>query len=119
MTRLARSAVYWAPRALSISFIVFLSLFALDVFQEGAGVWRTTLALLMHLIPSFVLVGALALAWRWEWIGAGLFGAAGTAYMAMAWRHPSWIAIISGPQFVIAALFLLGRLKRAEIHRRP
>jgi hypothetical protein len=34
----------------------------------------------MHLIPSFVLVGVLALAWRWEWIGAALYGAAGMIY---------------------------------------
>jgi hypothetical protein len=108
----SRKAVYWAPRALSIAFILFLSLFALDVFGEGQGFWRTLAALGMHLIPSFVLVGALALAWRWEWIGAALYGAAGMLYVTMVWPRLSWIVTISGPAFAIAALFLASWLTR-------
>ena len=47
-------------------FIAFLSLFAMDVFSEHLGLWRTALALTMHsLIPSFVLIAALI------WLGGG------------------------------------------------
>ena len=81
MTQLSKRALFWTPRALSILFIAFLSLFALDVFGEHSGFWQTALALTMHLIPSFVLIAALVLAWRWEWIGAALYGAAGLLYV--------------------------------------
>ena len=126
MTQLSRRTLFWTPRALSILFIAFLSMFALDVFGEGLSFWQTLLALTMHLIPSFILIAALVLAWRWEWIGAALYGAAGTLYVVWVVRHPhlpaaiklNWILFIAGPAFAIAALFLVNWLKRAEIRAR-
>ena len=60
----AQQLLYWAPRALSIVFAVLSSLFALDVFKEGQGFWVTALALLMHLIPTFLILIVLAVSWR-------------------------------------------------------
>ena len=99
MTQLSKRVLFWTPRALSIVFIAFLSLFALDVFDEHLGLWRTLLALTMHLIPSFVLIAALVLAWRWEWIGAALYAAAGLLYVA-------WVVSMSRP--MPAAMRLIG-----------
>jgi hypothetical protein len=126
MTQLSRRTLFWTPRVLSILFIAFLSMFSLDVFGEGLSFWRTLQALTIHLIPSFVLIAALVLAWRWEWIGAGLYAAAGTLYVVWVLQHPhlraaiklNWILVIAGPAFAIAALFLVGWLKRAEIRPR-
>jgi hypothetical protein len=99
-------------------------MFALDVFRESHGLWQTLAALAMHLIPSFVLVGALILAWRWEWIGAALYAAAGTLYVILTFLRPVppvlrliWIVSIAGPAFVISALFLLNWLKPARFTR--
>jgi lysylphosphatidylglycerol synthetase-like protein (DUF2156 family) len=118
MTAYLRKALFWTPRALCIAFAIFLSLFALDVFNEGYGIWKTLAALMIHLLPTFIVLAVLALAWRWEWIGAVVFVAAGALYAKGAWRHPSWILTISGPLFVIAALFLVNWLKRAELRGR-
>jgi len=125
MTQLGRRVLFWSPRALSILFIAFLSMFTLDVFDESRGFRATLLALVMHLIPSFVLIGALVLAWRWEWIGALLYAGAGSLYVSWALGRPipaatkfSWILTIAGPAFVIAALFLANWLKRGELHAR-
>ena len=124
MTQLSKRALFWTPRALSIVFIAFLSLFAMDVFDEHLGLWRTVLALTMHLIPSFVLIAALVLAWRWEWIGAALYAAAGLLYVgwvvSMSRPVPAairliWVLTIAGPAFVIAGLFLANWLKRGDI----
>jgi len=97
-------------------------MFALDVFRSGQGFWRTLLALVMHLIPSFVLIAALILAWRWEWIGAALYGGAGGLYVWWALQRPipahvkaNWILTIAGPAFVIAALFLWNWVKHGEL----
>jgi len=115
MTTCSRRALFWTPRTLCIAFAVFLSLFALDVFSHGFGFWQTLVALIIHLVPAFIVLAVLALAWRWEWIGAAGFAVAGVLYAKMAWQHPSWILTISGPLFVIAGLFLVNWLKRAEL----
>lgn len=119
MNNLSGRALYWAPRVLSIAFILFLSLFALDVFDERLGFWKTLLALFMHLIPTLVLIAALVLAWRWEWIGAAMYGAAGTLHIWSVMNRPItpsvravWILTIAGPAFVIAALFLANWMRR-------
>jgi len=122
MAQFSERALFWAPRALSILFIAFLSLFALDVFGEGHGFWKTLLALAIHLIPSFVLIGVLALAWRWEWIGAALYAAAGMLYVGTVLRNPrlppgmklNWALTIAGPAFLIAALFLANWVRRPK-----
>ena len=66
MTSAAKGLLFWTPRVLTIAFILFLGLFALDVFGEGYGFWGTLVALLMHLIPNFVVLAVLIIAWRWE-----------------------------------------------------
>ena len=121
----SKGALFWAPRILTLTFIAFLSLFALDVFNEGLGFWRTLLALLMHLVPCFVLAAVLILAWRWEWIGAALYAAAGIYYVVMvaALRKPlavklNWDLVIAGPALLIAGLFWVNWLKRGELHAR-
>jgi hypothetical protein len=119
MTAYSRRALFWAPRVLGILFAVFISLFALDVFEEGYGFWNTLLALTMHLIPTAIVAAVLVVAWRWEWVGAVLFAATGVFYMATALQHPDWALIISGPLFLIAVLFLINWLKRTELHIRP
>lgn len=126
MTHLSKRVLFWLPRALSIAFIAFISIFALDVFGENQGLWHMLAALAIHLIPSFVLIIALVLAWRWEWIGAALYGAAGALYLIWLLPRPfppaamklEWCTTIAGPAFVIAILFWINWLKHAELRRR-
>lgn len=124
MSLVSKRALFWMPRALSIAFIAFLSLLALDVFSEHLGLWQTTLALTMHLFPVLLLIGGLILAWRWEWIGAVLYAAAGLLYVTLvvSMSRPIspavrliWISLIAGPAFVIAGLFFAGWLKRTAV----
>lgn len=126
MTRLSRQTLFWLPRALSIAFIAFLSLFALDVFTEQDGLWNVLAALAVHLIPSFLLIVALLLAWRWEWVGTLLYGAAGAAYLGWFLPRSSFPAAtklllgatIAGPAFAVAVLFWVNWLKRGELRSR-
>jgi len=110
-----RRLLFWSPRVLCIAFALFLSLFALDVFNEGLGLWKTILALSIHLIPTAFVLVVLAVSWRWERVGGVLFIAAGILYLTRMWHHPSAVAGISGPLFLVGALFILNWLKRAEI----
>lgn len=125
MSNFSKTASFWTPRALSVAFIAFLSVLALDVFAEHLGFWQTALGLTMHLIPVFVLMAVLV--WRWEWIGAALFAAAGLLYIAWVvsvsrpWTPSlrlTFVSTIAGPTFVIAGLFLVNWLKPGELHSR-
>jgi len=125
MSAISNRVLFWTPRVLAIAYIVFLGCFALDVFSERHSFWTTVLALIIHLIPSLVLVAALILAWRWEWIGAALFAAAGVVYVTMVWPRAispmaklNWMVTIAGPAFLVATMFLVNWLKHGELHSR-
>ncbi len=100
--------IIWTPRILMIAFILFISMFALDVFGEGYTFLQTLVALFMHLIPSFVLLAGLLIAWKYPLAGAAIFFLAGVAYIIMAWEHITWWLIIAGPAFLISALLATG-----------
>jgi signal transduction histidine kinase len=113
--------LYWTPRALCILFAAFISLFALDVFNEGYGRWEMILALLAHLVPTAIILVVLAACWRWEWIGGVLFTVLGAAYAVIAWPKFGWGAclLISGPLVLIGVLFLVNWRYRAELRAEP
>ena len=104
-----KRTLFWTPRILCFLFVIFLSLFALDVFSENYGFWKTILALLIHLVPVYIIVIALVIAWRWEWIGTILFIALALVYPIMSRGRFHWSAYvgISGPLVLIGVLFLL------------
>jgi len=90
---------YWLPRVLAILFIAFISIFTLDVFGEP----QWFLALLIHLIPSFILIILTIIAWKHEQLG-GLLFIVGGVFMLVSSRFES--LIISIPAIVIGMLFL-------------
>ncbi|MGE3822450.1 MAG: hypothetical protein AB7I30_23795 [Isosphaeraceae bacterium] len=114
MRRSWEAVLHWTPRLLCALFAGFLSLFALDVFSEGHGFWRTLLALAIHLIPGGIVLGLLAISWRWERFGGLLLVALGLAYVVMAWgRFPvSTYFVVAGPAILTGILFMIGGLYR-------
>jgi hypothetical protein len=111
-----QKALYWTPRVLAIAFILFLALFALDVFGEGYSLGETLVALFMHLIPNFVLAAILVVAWKREWIGAVLFFGLGIFYLVATRGNEHWTAylFISGPLFLMGILFQLNWVLRVK-----
>jgi hypothetical protein len=99
--------VVWAPRVLAILVAAFLSLFAADVFDEGAGLWETSVRLLVHLIPTWIVLALLFAAWRRAWIGAAVFPLLGALYLVLAWGRFHWSAyvVIAGPLFLLGLLY--------------
>jgi hypothetical protein len=69
--------LHWFPRIICILAILFVSIFAFDVFSPDLTIWQQLLALAMHLIPSFILLAALIIAWKWEFVGGIIFIIAG------------------------------------------
>ncbi len=54
---------------LCIAAIAFISLFALDSFETGRTFWQNMGAFAIHLIPTFILLILLIVAWRRELTG--------------------------------------------------
>jgi hypothetical protein len=117
MNRAMKRLLIWSPRILALLFAAFISLFALDVFSEFSSIWQVLVALVMHLIPTGLVLIALAVAWRWEWLGGTLFVALGTLYLVTAWGRFDWSAyvLISGPLFLVGVLFLVNWFFRARL----
>lgn len=117
MNKTLKRLLFWAPRVLTILFAIFVSLFALDVFGEGYDLWETVLALLIHLIPTGIILIILALSWRWEWIGGGMYIALGAWYLFGMGGRVHWSAylVISGPLFLIGVLFLINWWYRKDL----
>ena len=110
-----RKILYWAPRLLCIGFILFVASFARTVFDEYLDAWQTVVALLRHLVPSFIFAAVLLLSWKWEWVGALLFSTFAAYYAFENLRHPHWVLAISAPLFVVGLLFLLSWLSRSSV----
>ncbi len=118
MNKPLKQILFWSPRALSILFALFISIFALDVFGERYNFWNTVLALAIHLIPSIIILLFLIIAWRWEWIGGILFLILAGFYIDMAWgRFPlSVYFVVAGPMVIISILFFVNWKYRFELH---
>jgi len=110
--------IYWAPRILSIMFVLFLAMFSLDVFEPGKSAQDVVVGLFMHNVPVLFLAAVIVISWKREIVGGITFILAGLFYIAMVvagaakngfeWYMISWFLTISGPAFLIGALFLWG-----------
>lgn len=114
---------HWVPRILCITAIIFISLFALDSFTPGLTIWQQIGAFIMHLIPSFVLLIFLIVAWKWEYIGGIVFSVLGLGFSPFVFihnykmNHSIWMSLgiiltITIPFFVIGLLFILSHKKK-------
>lgn len=115
---------HWFPRILCILAILFISLFAADAFNPGFTIWQQLGAFLMHLIPSFVLLAFLLVAWRWELIGGIIFTVIGVGMSPFIFLHNYnvnhfsvgecliVILMINLPFIVVGVLFMLSYFMR-------
>lgn len=99
-----KKIIYWTPRILSLLFVAFISVFSLDVFSQFQGV-QALIAFFIHLLPSFLLLAFVALAWKYGLIGAVAFIGFSAFYTFQAIEHPFWILLIAGPSFIVGLLY--------------
>lgn len=100
--------LFWTPRIITILFIIFISLFAFDVFNEGYGFPEVFLALFMHLIPTLVLTGILLVAWRWENFGGYIYLFMGVffGFFFDAFEELISFLLLVVPLWIVGGLFL-------------
>jgi hypothetical protein len=96
--------LHWTPRLLGVLVALFLSIFALDVF-DGRTVLEIVPELLIHLAPAAIVLAIVIVAWRVPLAGAVAFPLLALAYaVSVRWR-PDWVAVTGGPLVVVGLLF--------------
>ena len=117
--------IHWAPRILCILAILFISMFALDSFAPELTFWQQILGFLIHLIPSYILILFLIVAWKWELIGGMIFMILGFGFMPFIYtmnyhmNHSVWISLsiillINFPFVVVGGLFILSHFLKKK-----
>jgi hypothetical protein len=126
--KIPEKVFFWAPRILGILAISFVSMFALDAFQPELTIWEQLRDFLMHLVPSFILLAILLVAWKWELIGGIIFIAIGLVFTPVVYLHnyrmngSVWmsltvIAMITLPFIVMGILFIIHhKLKKRKLN---
>jgi len=115
--------LHWTPRIICILAILFISLFALDSFSADLTIWQQIGAFLIHLIPSFVLLTILLIAWKWELIGGIIFTLIGLGFGPFIFMHnynmnqSVWwsiqiVMIINLPFVIVGLLFIISHFKK-------
>jgi|GEM_PF-4132778 len=109
--RKIREALFWTPRVMLILLTVFVSLLALDVFNMNYDYKTTIITLIIYLVPVYILVFILAVAWKWEYMGAGLLTLVGLAYIWLALGRMDTLAALIIPiiMLITSILFFFDR----------
>jgi hypothetical protein len=121
LSRRMGAMLRWTPRIGMLLFAAFISLFALDIFGQGYSLWETVVGLTMHLLPTFLLLATLALAWRWPAVGGVLVLAVAAVFLV--WFGPGWAGmwflylLMIGPLVVTGLLFLADWWLRGEVQQ--
>jgi hypothetical protein len=101
--------LYYTPRIAGILMIIFVSLFALDVFTEGGKFWEQLLGFVIHASPSILLGILMFFAWRKPEIGFVVFGLAAVFFLRFVLFGSQFGAgnfiIFVAPLGLISALF--------------
>lgn len=120
-----KTLFYWLPRIICILAILFICMFAADAFEPGLTLWQQLGAFFMNLIPSFILLGILILAWYKEFLGGIIFIIIGLVLTPFIFNHnykmneSVWMSLgiimtITFPFILVGILFIVShKLKKA------
>ncbi len=118
MSERNRKILHWLPRILCVAAILFISLFALDAFNNEHSFGQQLLSFLMHLVPSFILTVLLVVAWKWGFVGGVIFIIIGLVFTPLVYNHNfnmnnsvflslGIVSMITLPFLIVGFLFVL------------
>ena len=97
-----------AATILGILYAVALLVFAADVFNDEQNITQTFYDLLLHLLPTAVILLIVFVAYNWPLIGAIIYLVLGLMYIITGWARMHWSAhvLIAGPLLLLSALYI-------------
>jgi prolipoprotein diacylglyceryltransferase len=81
-------------------------MFALDAFSPELTIWQQIGGFLIHLIPSYILLAMLIVAWKWEYSGGVTFTITGMAFCVAVFLLNHYRNHFSIPQSLVNALII-------------
>jgi hypothetical protein len=117
--------IHWTPRIISILAICFIGMFATDAFNSTESFSNQLKDFFLHLIPTFILLGILVLAWAKELVGGIIFATLGLGLAPFIYQHNytlnhsiltslSVILVINGPFILTGFLFILSHFTKKK-----
>jgi len=98
---------HWTPRILGILMTLFIGMFALDAFDPRLALLRQILNFLIQLIPAYIALVTVVIAWKWDLAGGLIYLLLSLSYSVWAVHHPLWILAISLPLITLSILFFM------------
>lgn len=98
-------------------YVGFITVFALDVWTNPSAWPRLLPALLINLLPAFLVFLLIRIARKHRWVGMGAFPLLGLFYLLVAWGRFHWSVypIITFPLFIMGLFYYLAsRRESAE-----
>ena len=104
-----KTALFWIPRIIGIHAIAFMVMFSIDVFGGNEPLTKKLLGFLIHNIPALILIAALIIAWKREFIGGILFIVSFLAgcYFFKSFAGNLGSLVVISPFLLIGILFIL------------
>jgi formate hydrogenlyase subunit 3/multisubunit Na+/H+ antiporter MnhD subunit len=106
----------WVARIICLLAIFLISMLAFDVFSSELTVWQQIIALLRHLIPTFIMIAILIIAWKWERLGGIILILSGIVFCIMVFninynqRHFSLVQSLINVSLVCLPFVIAGVL---------
>ena len=117
--RLAK-LIYWTPRIAGIVIALFVSLFALDVFDMEGSIWEKIGGFIIHALPAIFMGIVVWLAWKRDWLGFAVFLIAALFFFrTLLGGLERWLGmflLFSGPMAAISALYWVNWKWKKELH---
>jgi len=99
----------WIPRGLMILFIVYLTMFSLDVFEMEGTFLAKLGGFVTHSVPSIVLASFVAITWKMPLIVGIVDLVLALAYTVLVWSrgYPQWAVGLALPLAIVGILFIV------------
>jgi hypothetical protein len=101
----------WLIAATSIGVLYALALliFAGDVFNKDQSTTQTILDLLLHFIPTAIVLFLVVIAHQRPLVGSIIFAINGLVYIITGWANLHWTAhvLIAGPLLVLSMVYII------------
>ena len=97
-----------AATSLGVLYAVALLIFAADVFNHEQNIAQTFYDILLHLLPTAVVLLIVVVAYNRPLVGAIIYLVLGLMYIITGWASMHWSAhvLIAGPLFLLSALYI-------------
>lgn len=98
-----------AATSLGVLYAVALLIFAADVFNHEQNIAQTFYDILLHLLPTAVILLIVFVAYNRPLIGAIIFAVIAIIYIITGWANLHWSAhvLIAGPLLLMSILYVI------------